>query len=162
MNNDTETWRSSQCLQTIRCPLYARCPDYNDHRVFGIATILSSPKSFMMNEEIKPDPSYGPWGPFIPPNYQLLRVTRLDIALASTAFALAGVFAISAAYVAVGQTRRNSKPWRSAYLWMVWLEWAASVVIAIECLLFLLRIIRPSFYFYMSICMCFSCPTRWT
>ncbi|KAH9861703.1 hypothetical protein J1614_011456 [Plenodomus biglobosus] len=109
-----------------------------------------------MNEEIIPPPHYAPWGPFIPERYQLLRITQLDIALASTAFALAGVFAISAAYIAVEQTKRSPRPWKSIYLWMVWLEWSASVVIAIECLLFLLRIIRPSFYFYMSILFCWT------
>lgn len=31
------------------------------------------------------------------------------------------------------------------------MEIMASVVIAIECLLFLLKVIRPSFWFYMSI-----------
>ncbi|CBY02093.1 hypothetical protein IAQ61_006681 [Plenodomus lingam] len=109
-----------------------------------------------MNEEILPDAGYGPWGPFISDRYQLLKITRLDIALASTAFALAGVFAILAAYTVVRQSRRSAKPWKSVYLWMVWLEWAASVVIAIECLLFLLRVIRPSFYFYMSILFCWT------
>jgi len=136
-----------------RCFLYIRGRTFDERNTFPAITtaLLSSPRSSSMHE-IKPSPSYRPWGPFIPENYQLLRVTQLDIALASTAFALAGVFAISAAYVAIRQTRQISKPWRSVYLWLVWLEWAASVVIAIECLLFLLRIIRPSFYFFMSIC----------
>lgn len=100
---------------------------------------------------IKPNPGYGPWGPFIGSEFEILQVTRVDIAIASAAFCLACIFAISAAYIAISQSRRSSKPWRCTYLWMVWLEWGASVVIAVECLLYLLRYIRPSFYFFMSI-----------
>lgn len=105
-----------------------------------------------MNQELIPDPSYGAWGPFIRDDYQLLRVTRLDITLASIAFALAGLFGILAAHIAIKQTRRSEHPFKSLYLWMIWLEWAASIIIAFECLLFLLRCIRPSFFFFMSIC----------
>jgi hypothetical protein len=36
---------------------------------------------------------------------------------------------------------------------MIWIELVACIVIALECLLFLLYHIQPSFYFFMSICM---------
>ncbi|UPX10432.1 uncharacterized protein EKO05_0001093 [Ascochyta rabiei] len=39
---------------------------------------------------------------------------------------------------------------------MIWLELAASFVIAVECLLYLLKVIRPSFWFYMSILLSWS------
>lgn len=35
---------------------------------------------------------------------------------------------------------------------MIWIELAACVIIAIECLFYLLYIIPPSFHFFMSIC----------
>ncbi|CAO2654029.1 Nn.00g107620.m01.CDS01 [Neocucurbitaria sp. VM-36] len=96
-------------------------------------------------------PSYTAWGPFIPDSYVVPPVTRIDLTIAGCLFGLANIFAMLAAYIAIKQTRIAHRPLRSHYIWMIWLEWAASVVINIECLLFLLRIIRPSFYFYMSI-----------
>jgi hypothetical protein len=62
-------------------------------------------------------------------------------------------FAISAAYLAVQQTRNSRRPWKSVYVWMIWIELVACIIIALECLLFLLYAIQPSFYFFMSICM---------
>jgi len=106
----------------------------------------------MSEEVLIPDSHYTVWGPFIPDDYHLLRITRADIITAGVAFGLASFFALCAAYIAIGQTRSCRQPWRSAYVWMIWLELAASVAIAIECLLYLLRIIRPSFYLFMSIC----------
>jgi hypothetical protein len=98
------------------------------------------------------DPSYTSWGPFIDHDkYKIQSVSRSDLITAGAAFAFCVIFAISAAYVGYKQTRRSRQPWTSAYIWMVWLEWSASVVLAIECLLFLLRVIRPSFYFFLSI-----------
>jgi hypothetical protein len=98
------------------------------------------------------DPNYKSWGPFIDhDNYKIQSVSHNDLITACIAFAVCIGFAASAAYVGYRQTSRSRKPWTSAYLWMVWLEWTASVIIAIECLLFLLRIIRPSFYFFMSL-----------
>jgi hypothetical protein len=98
------------------------------------------------------DPSYTSWGPFIDHDtYQIQPVHRSDLVTAAIAFTVCVAFAVSAAYVGYKQTRRSQQPWKSAYIWMVWLEWSTSVVMAIECILFLLRIIRPSFYFFMSI-----------
>ncbi|KAJ5055125.1 hypothetical protein J3E74DRAFT_227956 [Bipolaris maydis] len=97
-------------------------------------------------------PGYKAWGPFIPDNYVIDPVSRSDIILAGTAFAIANIFGISAVFIGFRQTRASRKPWRNAYIWMIWLELAASVVLAVVCLLFLLRRIRPSFYMYMGIC----------
>jgi hypothetical protein len=105
-----------------------------------------------MSEEIAPPPGFNAWGPFVRDNYRVLRVTRADLIIASVAFALANIFALSATFIAIRQTRDCRRPWRSAYIWMIWFELAASVVLAVESLLYLLRVIRPSFYFFMSIC----------
>ena len=104
-----------------------------------------------MDDQLPVASSYVPWGPFISDDYVLLSVTRTDIIIAGAVFALANIFALFGAYVATRQTMASQRPLKNAYIWMIWLELAASVVIGIECLLFLLRIIRPSFYFYMSI-----------
>jgi hypothetical protein len=105
-----------------------------------------------MGEDFAPPPGFVAWGPFVRDNYRPIRVTRADVAVAGAAFGLANFFAITGAFIAIRQTKSCRRPKTSAYIWMIWLEIAASVVIAIECLLYLLRIIRPSFYFFMSIC----------
>lgn len=61
-------------------------------------------------------------------------------------------FALMAVYLAVKQTKSSRRPLKSVYVWMIWIELVACVIIAFECLLYLLYVIRPSFYFYMSIC----------
>ncbi|KAF2622831.1 hypothetical protein BU25DRAFT_302960, partial [Macroventuria anomochaeta] len=101
--------------------------------------------------ELNPDPTFTGWGPFIRDDYYIQPVTEGAIIVASLVFGLANFFAITAAYIAYRQTRACRNPLRSAYIWMIWLELAASFVIAIECLLYLLKAIRPSFWFYMSI-----------
>lgn len=101
--------------------------------------------------EFHPDPTFTAWGPFIRDDYYIQPVTYRAITLASLVFGLAGIFAILAATIAYRQTKANRSPLRSVYIWMIWLELAASVVIAIECLLYLLKVIRPSFWFFMSI-----------
>lgn len=103
------------------------------------------------NTEFHPDPTFTAWGPFIRDDYHIQPVTYRAITIASSVFGLAGIFAILAATIAYRQTKANRSPLRSVYIWMIWLELAASVVIAIECLLYLLKVIRPSFWFFMSI-----------
>ncbi|KAH7551079.1 hypothetical protein BM1_09953 [Bipolaris maydis] len=76
-------------------------------------------------------PGYKAWGPFIPDNYVIDPVSRSDIILAGTAFAIANIFGISAVFIGFRQTRASRKPWRNAYIWMIWLELAASVVLAV-------------------------------
>jgi hypothetical protein len=105
-----------------------------------------------MSVEIAPPPDFTAWGPFVGPNYRILRVTRLDLIVAGTAFALASIFALSATYIAFRQTKARRHPRWSGYIWMIWLELLASVALAILCLLFLIRIVRPSFYFYIGVC----------
>ena len=102
--------------------------------------------------EFNPDPTFTGWGPFIHEDYYIQPVTYKAIITAGLVFGLANLFAILAAYIAFKQTRACRNPLRSVYIWMIWLELAASFVIAIECLLYLLKVIRPSFWFYMSIC----------
>lgn len=106
--------------------------------------------------EFSPDPTFTAWGPFIRDDYYIQPVTYRAIIVAGLVFGLANLFAISAAYIALRQTKACRRPWRGAYIWMIWLELAASFVIAVECLLYLLKVIRPSFYFYMSICTSFN------
>ncbi|KAF1915889.1 hypothetical protein BDU57DRAFT_209823 [Ampelomyces quisqualis] len=98
------------------------------------------------------DPNFTAWGPFVNPKTFIIQpVTKGDLATAIVAFFVVIVFASSAAYVGYKQTRRSREPWKSAYIWMIWLEWASCLVMGIECLMFIMRVLRPSFYFFMSI-----------
>jgi hypothetical protein len=98
------------------------------------------------------DPDFTSWGPFIQHDTFLTQpVSRTDVIIAGVTFGIICVFACSAAYVGVVQTRKSQQPWKSAYLWMIWLEWAACIVIGVEAILYLLKVIRPSFYFFMSL-----------
>jgi hypothetical protein len=105
-----------------------------------------------LNAEFRPNTDTKPWGPFIPDDYVVMPVTYRSVITAGVILGLTCIFALSAACIASKQTKAARRPWRSAYTWMIWLEIVASLVIGIECMLYLLKIIRPSFWFYMSIC----------
>ena len=99
-----------------------------------------------------PDASFTAWGPFIHQPYVIQPTTKSDLIIASIVFGLAISLAVLAAFRGIKQTKSSRRPLRSVYVWMIWLELAACVVIAILCLLYLVKIIRPSFYFYMAVC----------
>ena len=101
---------------------------------------------------IRDDSNFKAWGPFIEDDYVIQHVTKTDIVVGGTIFGLSMAFAMLATYIGILQTRSIRRPLRSAYVWMIWLELAACVAIAFQCILYLLKVIRPSFYFYMSIC----------
>ncbi|KAF2440021.1 hypothetical protein P171DRAFT_324955, partial [Karstenula rhodostoma CBS 690.94] len=92
------------------------------------------------------------FGPFLDPDtFEIMPTTYRAIIVAGIVFGLSMAFAISAAYLAVQQTRNSRRPLKSIYIWMIWIELVACIIIAIECLLYLLYIVPPSFYFFMSL-----------
>jgi ABC-type spermidine/putrescine transport system permease subunit I len=105
-----------------------------------------------LDAEFRPNTRNKPWGPFIRDDYVVMPITYRSVITAGIILGLTCLFALSAAYIASRQTKAARRPWRSVYIWMIWLEIIASLVIGIECMLYLLKIIRPSFWFYMSIC----------
>jgi hypothetical protein len=121
-----------------------------------------------MNTEFREDAHFQPWGPFISSAYRNERITKTDIVVASIVWALTLVNAGIAVWLACAQTKVSRSPLRSIYIWMVWLEMIASVVMGFESYLHLLKIIPPSEYpmvdailpdlhfagfpFYFSIC----------
>ncbi|UPX18930.1 uncharacterized protein EKO05_0009212 [Ascochyta rabiei] len=104
-----------------------------------------------MNNEYRDDPSFKPWGPLISPSYVNEPITRADIVVASTVFALTLINVAIGVWLAWGQSRVSRNPLRSVYVWMIWLELGISLVMGIECFLHLQKIIRPSFAFYFTI-----------
>ncbi|XP_014562704.1 hypothetical protein COCVIDRAFT_83774 [Bipolaris victoriae FI3] len=104
-----------------------------------------------MNQEFRDNPSFKAWGPFISPNYHNEPITRSDIIIASTVWALTLVNIIIAFFLAVRQTKESRAPLRSIYIWMIWMEMAVCFVMGLECYLHLLKFISPSFAFYFTI-----------
>jgi hypothetical protein len=97
-----------------------------------------------MNTEFRKDAHFQPWGPFISPTYQNERITKTDIVVASLVWVLTLVNAGIAVWLACAQTKVSKSPLRSTYIWMVWLEMIASVVMGLESYLHLLKLIPPS------------------
>ncbi|KAF1968041.1 hypothetical protein BU23DRAFT_481678 [Bimuria novae-zelandiae CBS 107.79] len=92
------------------------------------------------------------FGPFInPDDYYIQPTTYRALIIAYVVFGLTIIFAGTAAVLAVQQTRASRRPARSAYVWMIWVELVACVAIAVMCLLYLVYVIRPSFWFHLSI-----------
>ncbi|KAF1992961.1 hypothetical protein P154DRAFT_504205 [Amniculicola lignicola CBS 123094] len=104
-----------------------------------------------MNEEFKNDPAFKPWGPFISPNFRNEPITVADIIIASIVFGCTIICVLVALYLGYGQTKGSRSPIRSIYVWLIWLELLASFLMGLECYLHLLKYIKPSFAFYMSI-----------
>ncbi|CAI6310060.1 unnamed protein product [Periconia digitata] len=102
------------------------------------------------------DEPFTAWGPFIRQPYVIQPTTRTDLIVAGIVFGLAMFFAIIATYSGIQQTKASRNSPRSAYIWMIWIELVACIIIAILCLLYLLECIRPSFYFYMGILLLWS------
>jgi len=97
------------------------------------------------------DPNFTPWGPFISPQYKQEPITNSDITIASVVWGLTILNACIALCMAVNQTRSSRAPWRSVYIWMIWVELVVSFAMGMECYFHLLKLIRPSFAFYFSI-----------
>jgi len=95
-------------------------------------------------EEYMIDPNFTPWGPFISPQYKQEPITNSDITIASVVWGLTILNACIALCMAVNQTRSSRAPWRSVYIWMIWVELVVSFAMGMECYFHLLKLIRPS------------------
>src|SRR3712207_6235186 len=99
-----------------------------------------------MDREFRHDPSFIAWGPFIPSTYRNEPITLADIIISSVVWSLTCIFSILACYLGYGQTKGSRYPWRSTYVWLIWLELVVCFVMGLECFLHLLKFIRPSEY----------------
>jgi hypothetical protein len=97
-----------------------------------------------MSGEFHDDPSFQPWGPFISKHYENEPITQTDIIIASVVWGLTLINVIVALWLIVKQTRGSRSPLRSVYIWMIWLELIVSFIMGLECLLHLLKYIKPS------------------
>lgn len=104
-----------------------------------------------MEQEFRPNAHFEPWGPLISPEYEKEPITRSDIVVATVVWALTLTNVFIAIWVGWGQTKTSRKPWKSVYVWMIWLELFVSFVMGLECYLHLLKVIEPSFAFYFTI-----------
>ncbi|KAJ2990512.1 hypothetical protein NUW58_g2912 [Xylaria curta] len=90
------------------------------------------------------------------PNFVLPDVSVNELVIASIAFGFTLGFGQLTAWNAAKQTwvaYRNTglKVFWTVYFWMIWMEILVCLAFAIICILYLLKIIRPSFDFYFSI-----------
>jgi hypothetical protein len=96
-----------------------------------------------MANEFRPNTDFMGWGPFIK-GYHNEPITKGDIIVASTVWALTCLAAVLALYLAWGQTTASRSPLRSIYVWLIWIELVVCLLMGLECYLHLLKIIRPS------------------
>ena len=105
-----------------------------------------------MSNEWRPDVYFEPWGPFIGKNFKNEDITRTDVIIVSVVWFLTLVNAGVAIWLGYKQSTSSRSPLRSVYVWMIWLELLASFTMGLECFLHVLKFIRPSFAFYVTIC----------
>lgn len=93
-------------------------------------------------------------GPLISPNYVPENITKGDFAAATVVWFLTVAWGAVCTWQGYGQTKQARNPWRSVYIWLIWLELIVSLIMGAECWVFLLRKIHPSFAFYFTILFC--------
>lgn len=86
----------------------------------------------------------GPVGPLISPNYIPEDITKADVAISSTVWALTLVWCGICSWQGFGQTKRARRPWKTVYIWMIWLELLVCFAMGLECWCFIMKWIHPS------------------
>lgn len=94
---------------------------------------------------------FKPWGPFIGTNYEPELITKTDIVIASLVWAATLVNAIIALYQGFKQSKSSRSPLRSVFIWMIWIELGVCFTMGLESYLHVLKYIRPSTLFIMTI-----------
>ncbi|KAF2442576.1 hypothetical protein P171DRAFT_417854 [Karstenula rhodostoma CBS 690.94] len=107
-----------------------------------------------VSSEWRPDVNISPWGPFVGKNFKNQAITRADVVTTSVVWALTLINLIIALWLGYKQYRGSRSPLRSVYIWMIWLEMFASFIMGLVCFLFVLKYLRPSFYFYCTVLFC--------
>lgn len=79
--------------------------------------------------------------------------TKQDIQVASVAAGFTLGFGFLTAWKAIQQTRRNKRPWKSIYVYMIWGEIMANLAIGIIGWVFLDGVLSPTFVHHT----CSSC-----
>jgi len=105
-----------------------------------------------MNDEFREGVRFEPWGPLISLTYHQENISIADIIVASIVWALTLVNVIIAIWQVFKQTKESRSPYRSVYIWMIWLELIVSFVMGLECFLHLLKFIPPSMYLDLRLC----------
>lgn len=104
-----------------------------------------------MSSEWRPHIHFKPWGPFIGTNYEPELITKTDIVIASLVWAATLVNAIIALYQGFKQSKSSRSPLRSVFIWMIWIELGVCFTMGLESYLHVLKYIRPSTLFIMTI-----------
>ncbi|KAL5407216.1 hypothetical protein PMIN06_003811 [Paraphaeosphaeria minitans] len=102
----------------------------------------------------RPDANTRPWGPFVGKHFKDEPITHTDVAITCVVWVATLINFIIAVWLAYKQCRSSRSPLRSVYIWMIWLEMAASFIMGLVCFLYILKCIRPSFYFFCTVLTC--------
>jgi TRAP-type C4-dicarboxylate transport system permease small subunit len=97
-----------------------------------------------MNMEWRPEVDTSPFGPFVGKNFKNESITHTDVAITSVVWALTLVNIVIAGWLGYKQCHSSRSPLRSVYIWMIWIEMAASFIMGLVCFLFVLKYVRPS------------------
>ncbi|EKG09188.1 hypothetical protein MPH_13816 [Macrophomina phaseolina MS6] len=90
-------------------------------------------------------------GPLISPNYIPEDITKADVAISSTVWGLTLVWCGICSWQGLGQTKRARRPWKTVYIWMIWLELLVCFLMGLECWCFIIKWVHPSYAFYFTI-----------
>lgn len=74
------------------------------------------------------DTTFVPWGPFLDEfTFVVHPITCSDLFTAYVVFGLVMCFASLAAFLGYKQTQHSRRPFKTLYIWMIWVELIASV-----------------------------------
>lgn len=107
--------------------------------------------SHTMNDLYRPHANNEPWGPIISPNFHDPPSTNSDVLISSIPFALMLVNFVIAIWQGYNQTKAARDPFRSSYVWMIWLSMMACFALGLLAYLHVLRYV-PSSKFFRYIC----------
>ncbi|KAH7014033.1 hypothetical protein B0J12DRAFT_689812 [Macrophomina phaseolina] len=93
----------------------------------------------------------GAVGPLISPNYIPENIDGADVAASSVVWSLSLVWCGICSWQSLAQTKQARNPYRSVYIWMIWLEQLVCFAMGLECWCFIMKWIYPSFAFYFTI-----------
>lgn len=86
----------------------------------------------------------GAVGPLISPNYIPENIDGADVAASSVVWSLSLVWCGICSWQSLAQTKQARNPYRSVYIWMIWLEQLVCFAMGLECWCFIMKWIYPS------------------
>ena len=96
-----------------------------------------------MSAEFRPNANFEPTGPFVGKNFVNQEITYTDVIISAVIWVFTLGFMGLAIWTILKQMKSARSPLRSLYIWLAWIEIAASLVMGIVSFLHLLKVLRP-------------------